>query len=62
MHQITMAVFVPLWLITDIHVATGTCIPMCAPRQVENHAMVATIAGTVEKADVPSSRCSVFVR
>ena len=26
MHQITMAVFVLLWLITDIHVATGTCI------------------------------------
>ena len=32
MHQITMAVFVLLWLITDIHVATGICIPMCAPR------------------------------
>ena len=25
MHQITMAVLVLLWLITDIHVATGTC-------------------------------------
>ena len=32
MHQITMAVFVLLRLITDIHVATGTYIPMCAPR------------------------------
>ena len=26
MHQITMAVLVLLWLITDIHVATGICI------------------------------------
>lgn len=25
MHQITMELFVLLWLITDIHVATGTC-------------------------------------
>ena len=25
MHQITMAVLVLLWLITDIHVAIGTC-------------------------------------
>ena len=25
MHQITMALFVLLWLITDIHVAVGTC-------------------------------------
>ena len=26
MHQIAIALFVLLWLITDIHVATGTCI------------------------------------
>ena len=26
MHQTMMALFVLLWLITDIHVATGTCI------------------------------------
>ena len=25
MHQITIALFVLLWLITDIHVAVGTC-------------------------------------
>ncbi len=25
MHQITIAVFVLLWLMTDIHVAGGTC-------------------------------------
>ena len=28
MHQTTMAVLVLLWLITDIHVATGTCIAL----------------------------------
>ena len=26
MHHITMALFVLLWLITDIHVAAGICI------------------------------------
>lgn len=26
MHQIMIALFVLLWLITDIHVATGICI------------------------------------
>ena len=26
MHQITMALFVLLWLMTDIHVAAGICI------------------------------------
>ena len=29
MHQIMIALFVLLWLITDIHVATGICI-VCA--------------------------------
>ena len=29
MHQITRALFVLLWLITDIHVAVGTCMTRC---------------------------------
>ena len=28
MHQITMAVLVLLWLITDIHVPVGTCMAL----------------------------------
>ena len=28
MHQIMIALFVLLWLITDIHVATGICIAL----------------------------------
>ena len=30
MHQITIAVFVLLWLMTDIQVATGTCMACAA--------------------------------
>lgn len=33
MHQITIALFVLLWLITDIHVAAGTCMACAKYRE-----------------------------